>query len=234
MHGQLWPDSASSEYQRARRDLLVAEQQLRDQIERVAAQRRALPPGPVLGEYLFTEGPADLNSDGPITQSSLGQLFGDQQVLVIYHMMFGPKDDEACEMCSMWLDGLNGVSPHIRQNAAFVTVAKAPVEKVRGWARKRGWSRLRIVSSFGSTFNADLKVEDPGSEMQFPAISVLSRDGETVRHFYTIQAIFPTDESGRGLDLYSSVWQILDLLPGGRGDWYASNNYDDGGLGACC
>ncbi|MEH1017292.1 DUF899 family protein [Micromonospora sp. CPCC 206060] len=225
---EFWPEKASPEYRAARSELLRAEQDLRDAIERVAAQRRALPEGAELPPYTFTEGPTDLGSDGPLSRPTLLDLFGDQRNLIIYHMMFGPRDEQACEMCSMWLDGFNGIRPHVEQNAAFVAVAKAPIDKVRAWARRRGWTRLRLLSSHDSTFNTDLRVEDPSGDMQFPAISVLVRDGDTVRHFYTMQAIFPTDESGRGLDLYCPVWQILDLLPGGRGEWYASNDYGDG------
>ncbi|HEX3066926.1 MAG TPA: DUF899 family protein, partial [Dongiaceae bacterium] len=53
----------SAEYRAARQALLAQEFELRRQIERVAAMRRALPPGgPVTGAYRFeTEsGPSDL------------------------------------------------------------------------------------------------------------------------------------------------------------------------------
>lgn len=30
----------------------------------------------------------------------------------------------------------------------------------------------------------------------------------------------------RGIDLLSPVWNILDLTPGGRGDWNAKLDYD--------
>jgi len=29
----------------------------------------------------------------------------------------------------------------------------------------------------------------------------------------------------RGLDLLNPVWHLLDLTPGGRGDWYAALSY---------
>lgn len=29
----------------------------------------------------------------------------------------------------------------------------------------------------------------------------------------------------RGGDLYTTTWMVLDLLPEGKGDWYASNDY---------
>ena len=54
--------------------------------------------------------------------------------------------------------------------------------------------------------------------------TVLVRDGERVRHFYSQPANF-LDGAERGIDPYSPVWNVLDLLPHGRGDWYAGNDY---------
>ena len=62
----------SAEYRAARQTLLAEEFELRRQIERVAAMRRALPPGgPVTGDYRFDteDGPSALAGlfDGPTT-----------------------------------------------------------------------------------------------------------------------------------------------------------------------
>lgn len=53
--------------------------------------------------------------------------------------------------------------------------------------------------------------------------SVLVREGGHVRHLYSLPANF-LDGSERGIDLLSPVWNVLDLLPDGRGDWYAGNS----------
>jgi predicted dithiol-disulfide oxidoreductase (DUF899 family) len=47
----------SNDYQRRREDLLAAEIVLKDQVERVAALRRALPLGMSVQDYVFREGP---------------------------------------------------------------------------------------------------------------------------------------------------------------------------------
>lgn len=220
---QLWPDTASPEYVRARRDLLAAEQALRDQIEEVARMRRALPDGPVMPDYTLTEGPRDLDADGPGRPVRLIDLFGDHDALVVYHLMFHPDDDQACPMCSMWVDGLHGVSHHIGRSAAFAVVGKAPLDKLRRWGRHRGWNGLRLVSSHGTSFNTDMHVEAPGGG-QWPAVSVFARAGDEVRHVLTQTADFP-DRKGRGIDLLSPIWNVLDLLPAGRGDWMPDNTY---------
>ncbi|MGF6413957.1 putative dithiol-disulfide oxidoreductase (DUF899 family) [Paraburkholderia sp. MM5482-R2] len=64
----------SPEYRRARNALLAEEIELRRQIERVAAQRRALPAGGVVPEDYRFDGEA-----GPVT---LSQMFGTLHPLV--------------------------------------------------------------------------------------------------------------------------------------------------------
>ncbi|MQA85341.1 MAG: DUF899 domain-containing protein [Streptosporangiales bacterium] len=219
----LWNPTASEENRAARLALVEAEVALRDQVEAVAAQRRALPPGPVLPAYEFTEGPVDLSADGPSTPVTLAELFGDHDELVVYHIMFHPDDDAACAMCSLWVDGLHGVSHHITRRAGLAVVGKAPIDKLRAWACRRGWRGLRLVSAYGTSFTTDLGVE--GSRgAQVPAVSVFTRDGDEVRHAYIQNADLP-DGQGRGIDLISPVWQVLDLLPSGRGDWLPDNTY---------
>jgi predicted dithiol-disulfide oxidoreductase (DUF899 family) len=219
----MWPVGASEEYVSARVELAKAERILRDQVEEVAAARRRMPEGPVMDDYVLAEGPADLSADEPVRATPLRELFGSHDTLFVYHLMFHPDDDEACPMCSMWVDGFHGVSRHLAQHTAVAVVAKAPLPKLRAWARRRGWDGLRILSSHGTTFNADLRAETPDGG-QRPMASVFVRDGELVRHFYTLPANF-LDDTERGIDPLSPVWNVLDLLPGGRGDWYAGNSY---------
>lgn len=219
----MWPAAASAEYIDARIELGKAERRLRDQIEEVAALRRKLPRGTPLPDYTFAEGHRDLGRPEPTTTTSLSELFDERRTLVIYHLMFHPDDDEACPMCSLWVDGFHGVSHHIAQHVSFAVVGKAPLPKLRAWALRRGWQGLRILSSHGTTFNADLNVERAHGG-QRPVISVFTRDDDGVRHFYSQPANF-LDNAERGIDLLSPVWNLLDLLPTGRGDWYAANSY---------
>src|SRR6202049_2609834 len=81
-NGVTFPNE-SADYRRAREALLVEEIELRRHIERVAEQRRTLPPGgEVTGDYRFQ------GEDGPLDFAS---LFGDKQTLVVYSYMFGPQ-----------------------------------------------------------------------------------------------------------------------------------------------
>ncbi|MFI9005787.1 DUF899 family protein [Actinosynnema sp. NPDC053489] len=223
----IWPEGASPEYQAARVQLARAERALCDQVEAVAAARRALPPGPLLRDYALAEdGP-----DGPV-RTPLRALFGGHDTLFVYHLMFHPDHDAACPMCSMWVDALQGVAVHLARHTSFVVVAKAPLDKLRAWARRRGWDGVRVLSSHGTTFNADLNAERPGGD-QRPMVSVLRDEGGAVRHSYSMPANH-FDGAERGIDLLNPVWAVLDLLPGGRGDWYADNDYvpEGGGIRA--
>jgi predicted dithiol-disulfide oxidoreductase (DUF899 family) len=82
----------SAEYRAARTALLTEEIELRRHIARVAAQRRALPPGgPVIGDYRF---------EGEDGRTDFAGLFGDKQTLAIYSYMFGPERARPCPMCT--------------------------------------------------------------------------------------------------------------------------------------
>jgi predicted dithiol-disulfide oxidoreductase (DUF899 family) len=57
-------------------------------------------------------------------------------------------------------------------------------------------------------------------------VSVFTRDSEgTVRHFYTTHPRMAEDIDQRGIDLLNPVWNLLDLTPQGRDDWYAELVY---------
>lgn len=85
----------SGDYRRARNALLAEEIELRRHIERVAAQRRALPPGgTVPADYCFD------GEDGPV---SFSELFAGKDTLIVYSYMFGPERQEPCPMCTSML-----------------------------------------------------------------------------------------------------------------------------------
>lgn len=218
-------DRESETYRRIREELEGAEIALRDQRERVAELRRKLPLDTEVEDYRFQEGPARLADDGPGREVGLSQLFERPDLpLVLYQFMFGNAQKSPCPMCTMWIDGLNGVAHHLRQRANFAVVAQASIDELRRWGRKRGWSNLRLLSSSPSTLKRDLGFEDAGGA-QMPGVSVFVRAPGGLRHFYSVSAYLGGGEY-RGIDLLCPVWHLLDLLPGGRGDWMPSLGYE--------
>jgi predicted dithiol-disulfide oxidoreductase (DUF899 family) len=92
----------SPDYLARREELRLAEIDLMKQRERVADLRRRLPEGAMVKDYMFQEGPADLNAgDTPIRTVRLSELFSTPgRPLIVYHLMFGKAQTTACPMCS--------------------------------------------------------------------------------------------------------------------------------------
>ncbi|MBV8354680.1 MAG: DUF899 family protein [Candidatus Eremiobacteraeota bacterium] len=211
---------ADEEYRRSRDRLRSAEIDLRDRIEAVAAMRRGLPPGPTVPDYEFIENGKRVR---------LSELFAPgKPYLIVYHLMYWAKDDDFCPMCSMWLDGFNGIAPHVTQRVNFVVASRAPFERLQAWGAHRDWRRLRLLSDDGPSFARDVDAEDAQGDPDSTVV-VFAKDGDRVRHVYTAHPML--DDRERGIDLLCPTWHLFDLTPGGRGeDWYASNQGFDESL----
>jgi predicted dithiol-disulfide oxidoreductase (DUF899 family) len=197
------------------------------QRERVTDLRRRLPEGAIVQDYVFEEGPADLDGgDALIRTVRLSELFTRAgRSLVVYHFMYGKKQTSPCPMCTLWMDGWNGVAHHLAQNVDVAIVAAADPPALRKHGHIRGWDKLRLLSSGASTFKYDLGSEDREGN-QDSTVSVFTRDSDgTLRHFYSAHPSMANDIKERGLDLLTPVYNILDLTPLGRGDWYAELGY---------
>lgn len=131
----------------ARKDLLVREKEHTRRGDELARERRELPWVRVEKEYSFD------TDDG---RKTLAELFDGHSQMIVYHLMFGPEYAAACPSCSAIADGFNGIHRHLagRADAKFVAVSRGPLEKLRAYARRLGWT-FTWVSSFGSDFNYD-------------------------------------------------------------------------------
>ena len=220
------PDE-SAEYLSKREELRLAEIDLRNQREKVATLRRQLPPGAILENYEFVEGPASLDEgDAPTRKGRLSELFtSPDRALVIYQFMYGKKNTSPCPMCTAWLDSWNGVAHHLAQSIDVAVVAAADLSTLRAHARKRGWDKLRLLSAGASTFKYDLGSEDrEGAQDSTISVFTLDKQGG-VRHFYSVHPRLADNIDTRGIDEYNPIWNILDLTPQGRGKFEASLDY---------
>jgi predicted dithiol-disulfide oxidoreductase (DUF899 family) len=210
----------SEAYRRAREALLAEEIELRRHIERVAEQRRALPPGgEVIKDYRFE------SERGPV---GFADLFGDKRTLVVYSYMFGPQRERPCPMCTSLLSAWDGEAPDIEQRVALAVVARSPIARLVAFRKDRGWRYLRLYSDTTGEFSRDYHAltADGGDDA---AYNIFTRQDGTIRHFWGGEMGFDSADPGqdpRGAPDLMPLWTILDATPEGRGrDWYPKLEY---------
>src|ERR1700681_1029197 len=203
-HRDRFPNE-SAEYRRARDGLLAAEIALRRQIEAVAAQRRALPPGgEVPDDYIFEEG-----EDARAVRMS--QLFAGKPTLIAYSFMYGPKMDHACPSCTSILDALDGEARHVTQRASLVVIAKSPIGRIRAHAKQRGWGALRLLSSAANGYNADYHGENAEGK-QISALNVFTLKGGVMRNSFGAEMHNAPCDPGQDPRHVDSIWPLWALL----------------------
>jgi predicted dithiol-disulfide oxidoreductase (DUF899 family) len=208
----------SATYRAARNELLVEEIELRRHLERVASQRRTLPPG---GEI-----PQDFelaSETGPIR---FANLFGDKHTLLVYSMMYGPQRKAPCPMCTSFLTGWNGTAVNLRQRVAIAVTARSPIERLIDYKNQRGFANLPFISDLSGEYTRTyVNPEDA----DVPGFSVFSRRDGSTRHFYSSEmsgAMADPGQDPRGAPDLDPLWLMLDLTPEGRGtDWYPKLDY---------
>jgi predicted dithiol-disulfide oxidoreductase (DUF899 family) len=206
----------SDDYAKAREALLAEEIEVRRHLTRLAEQRQALPPGPVVeADYRFVDGNGE--------EVTLLDLFGDHDTLITYFWMYGPHRERPCPMCTNFLGGANGNANDVKQRAAFKILGRSPVERQRAFAVERGWRDLEFVQTVGDDYANDLGLlDDEGNES--PALVVYQKDGDQVRLFWSAE--MPAEAADPGQDPRTApdvapLWLLLDLTPEGRGtDFY--------------
>jgi predicted dithiol-disulfide oxidoreductase (DUF899 family) len=200
----------------ARKAFLAEEKEFTRARDRLSEKRRELPWERVDKTYVF---------DGAGGKQNLGDLFGGQSQLIVYHFMFDPDWDAGCKSCSFWADNFNGIDVHLaHRDVSFVAISRAPFAKLETYKKRMGWS-FKWLSSYGSDFNYDYFVsftrqemtagtafynytrgKPPASEMV--AISVFAKNGQGTFHTYSAYS--------RGVDMLNGAYHYLDLVPKGR------------------
>jgi predicted dithiol-disulfide oxidoreductase (DUF899 family) len=81
------------------------------------------------------------------------------------------------------------------------------------FAAERGWRRLRLLSSAGSTCNRDYLAETADGAQQ-PMLNVFHRDGQTIRHFQGPELFFaPADSRQESRHVEICVSSPIDIPP---------------------
>lgn len=238
----------TSEYRAARDRLLNEEIALRRQMEAVAKDRRALPPGPAIKEDYVFDG---LGADAKPTKIKLSELFREgTDTLFVYHYMFPrhrsdprpgathgkmaamPTKDQPCPSCTGLLDQLDGAALHYEAGGGnFVVVGKTSLDRLLDVARDRHWRNLRLLSAANTTFKRDYHGEDQHGQQE-PIVTVFKKDSDgTIRLFWASEMIFAPSDPGqdpRAAGTIEPFWNMFDMGPNGRPDFNEQMNYD------CC
>jgi len=208
----------SADYRKARNALLAEEIELRRHIERVSEQRRALPPGgEVAATYRF---------EGVDGTRTLEQLFGDKDTLVLYSMMYGPRRERPCPMCTSVVASWDHKVPDIEQRVAIAVSARSPSPRLQAFKAERGWKHMRLYSDMSGDYTR--AYVNPDDE-DMPAYNVFTRRDGTLRHFWAGELFaIPPDpgQDPRGAPDMDPLWTLFDTTPEGRGgDWYPKLAY---------
>jgi len=231
------------EWLQRRIPLLEQEKAFTKHRDLVSAERRRLPWVRVEKEYVF---------DGPDGKLSLSDLFQGRTQLYIKHFMMAPGAQQQCVGCSLGVDHMTDLLPHLENHdISYVVVARAPIAEIEVVRQRMGW-KFPWVSSFSNDFNYDFDVsfrpEDVAAgraKYNFRtapewAAQIQDLSGQSV--FYRNEAgeLFHTYSAyGRSAEEFMGIFGILDATPKGRNetgpnhslaDWARPHNmYGKGG-----
>jgi predicted dithiol-disulfide oxidoreductase (DUF899 family) len=214
------------EWLEARKELLRREKELTRRSDELARERRELPWVAVEKEYRFE------TDEGTRT---LTELFAGRSQLLVYHLMYGPDDEVACEGCSFTADSLDGAALHLPEHdVTFVATSRAPLERLTAYKRRMGW-RFPWVSSSGSDFNLDFSLFTEEERRtgtgfnfgsaDFAGVDVRDMEVHGLSAFVLADGVVYHTYScfDRGTDVLSATWQLLDRAPKGRGEGAAKD-----------
>ncbi|HEY1909785.1 MAG TPA: DUF899 family protein [Vicinamibacterales bacterium] len=227
----------SPAYRSARAALLQRELELRRQMEGVAVELRALPPGGSVPEdYQFDS----IRDDGQPGTVRMSELFRGGDTLMLYHYMFPrdgrdtrpgpstgttatlPLEEGPCPSCTALIDMWEGTMPHFEGlGGNLAIVAKAPIERVAAFARDKGWQEVRLLSAANNSFRRDYGGDGPDGH-PVPILTVFKRwpDGVIRLHWASELIYAPSDrgQDPRHLGTVEPLWTLFDLTPAGRPD----------------
>src|SRR6185312_7253165 len=144
------------EWVKERLAVLNEEKKLTRQHDAIASKIRDLPWVKVDKSYTF---------DSPTGNKSLADLFGPHSQLIVYHFMFDPTWSQGCKSCSFIADHYNGSVIHLaHRDISFVTVSKAPIEKIEQFRKRMGWT-FPWVSGGDNDFGRDFGVSFTDEEL---------------------------------------------------------------------
>ena len=175
-------------------------------------------------------------------EQTLDELFDGRSQLLVYHFMFGPSYAAGCPVNSSIADTIDGVLPHLHaRDATMILVSQAPLERLRAYKKRMGWS-VPWVSSAPGDFNVDLGFSHTPEEGR-EVVEQMTKGGlppiveHNARASGTDASGYMTESPGfstfvledgavhgtysttwRGLEFVMGYYPILDRAPKGRAE----------------
>ncbi|HEY4112517.1 MAG TPA: thioredoxin family protein [Rhizomicrobium sp.] len=219
------------EWREARVLLLEQEKALTKHKDLVMAERARLPWVRIEKDYVF---------DSPMGKLTLSDLFRGRSQLYIKHFMMPPGADHQCVGCSLEVDHMMDILPHLENHdVSYAVVARAPIAEIEVVRHRMGWKFL-WVSSFHSDFNYDFEVSFRPEDVEAgraqynyrPApewvAEVLDLSGRSVFYKNETGEIFHTYSAyGRGGEEVMGVYGVLDAMPKGRNEHGPNHSLTD-------
>jgi predicted dithiol-disulfide oxidoreductase (DUF899 family) len=214
------PIVSRDEWLKARKGLLEKERAMAHALDKLRAERRALPWERLEKSYVFR---------GPEGDVPLGDLFGERSQLAIYHFMLTPGSDHVCQGCSFTMDHLDCARQHFEHaDLSFAAVSRAPIEQISKVKTRMGW-KFPWLSAHDSDFNYDFKVSFTPEDLA-AGRAKYNYDVTTLEKSPDMfgVSVFAKDEEGkifhtystyhRGTELLMGALNWLDLVPKGRNE----------------
>jgi predicted dithiol-disulfide oxidoreductase (DUF899 family) len=181
-------------------ELRVREKAATRELDAIAAARRRLPMVE-LPEYTL-EG-----ADGPVR---LADVFEGKRQLIVYNHMWFPGEAWQCPGCTGLTSQFTRLEFLDPYDARFVIVTQGPIDEALAYKARVG-NKMTWYSTADSPFGTDMGAPPDGGFQ----LNVLLRADERVYRTYNTQ--------GRGTELISHTFGLIDLLPYGRQeDWQDS------------
>src|SRR5487761_277761 len=132
---------STTEWQRARDELLIAEKEATRTLDDIAARRRRLPMVRFEDKYEF---------EGPEGKKTLLELFDGQVQLAVYQFMdIGP--DAFCPGCTHFTNNVADLGTLRETGVTFVTMSNMPLDQIQQYKARMGWT-VPFASSRGNGF----------------------------------------------------------------------------------
>ena len=213
----------SAEYRAARTALLAEEIELRRHIERVAEQRRALPPGGEVTGGLPVRRRGRAGAPSP--RCSATSRRWSSTTSCTGRSASGPA------RCAPRCSPPGTARPPTSSSASrSAVVARSPIERLVAFKTRARLAPPEALFVDGNgDYNRDYYGMPPDGG-DIPAFNVFTRRDGTIRHFWGGEMTGETADPGqdpRGAPDLMPLWTILDMTPEGRGtDWYPKLDYD--------